>query len=153
MPEAITKYAINSTLGTSDFKPLDKIIDEIYKNGKRFVVKDDSPKIIQRDLKGLTMEKIETIYFYPELSGHIKVFWSCSNYGKMLTMSFYENDELVDGGSTSSQASMEFAISKGKTYRINMSPRNSESQPVSGSVIIYASIEQLGFFSYNIVSE
>lgn len=27
MPEAITKYAVNSSLGTPDFKPLDQIIE------------------------------------------------------------------------------------------------------------------------------
>lgn len=45
MPEAITKYAINSTLGTSDFKPLDVQIaeqvrlipsDEIYQSFEQF---------------------------------------------------------------------------------------------------------------------
>lgn len=37
MPEAITKYAINSTLGTEDFKPLDKIITD----GKSLISSDN----------------------------------------------------------------------------------------------------------------
>ena len=37
MPEAITKYAINSTLGTEEFKPLDKIITD----GKSLISSDN----------------------------------------------------------------------------------------------------------------
>ena len=59
MPEAITKYAINSTLGTEDFKPLDEIItggkslitsDNLYYQiyvGDLFVMGNDDIKQIQ----------------------------------------------------------------------------------------------------------
>jgi hypothetical protein len=40
MPEAITKYAINSTLGTDDFEPLDKII-----KGQKTIVASEKPLV------------------------------------------------------------------------------------------------------------
>lgn len=59
MPEAITKYAINSTLGTNNFEPLDKMIigqkqllasDNVYQIVKSDTVSVTNPATLNIDL-------------------------------------------------------------------------------------------------------
>lgn len=68
MPEAITKYAINSTLGTSDFKPLDKIFnDSIVIVSSDFVL-----KILIGEQTRLSNAG-KTAYFTSNFDGVIKI--------------------------------------------------------------------------------
>lgn len=68
MPEAITKYAINSTLGTEDFQSLDQII----KGQRTLVASDATYGVIDVELSNK---------FYSNVDGSIKIIIQGSTYG------------------------------------------------------------------------
>lgn len=70
MPEAITKYAINSTLGTDDFKPLDQII-----KGEKLFMASDYPIVVlvTNDTKAVGTEYITIGKFKPHVNGTIRL--------------------------------------------------------------------------------
>jgi hypothetical protein len=137
------KKAINSTVGTSNLKPLDIIIDETDKKGKRFV-SDENNVII-----GATMNTSNksNVYFYPELSGWVLMKFQGGS-GSYSRLTVYEDDvQIYSGRATySEEISTELTITQGKTYRF-------QTQDNGGTLYIYASIMQIGYFDYEIKSE
>ena len=79
MPEAITKYAINSTLGTNNFEPLDKMIigqkqllasDNVYQIVKSDTVSVTNPETLNIDLFKLKMNGSFKISVYAGASSN-----------------------------------------------------------------------------------
>lgn len=68
MPEAITKYAINSTLGTEDFQPLDQII----KGQRTLVASDATYGVIDVELSNK---------FYSNVDGSVRIIIKGRAYG------------------------------------------------------------------------
>ena len=68
MPEAITKYAVNSTLGTDKFQPLDQMIV-----GQKMFVASDTPIFAGKDVFTNVNDYTTFLSFTPELDGTLKI--------------------------------------------------------------------------------
>ena len=58
------KHALNSTLGTGDFKPLDKIVTDLIYNNKSLVASDNPYYIIEPNAKSISLNgSIQTLSY------------------------------------------------------------------------------------------
>ena len=71
MPEAITKYAVNSTLGTDKFQPLDQMIV-----GQKMFVASGTPIAIKSICRVTSPTPVTIAKFIPQLDGTIQ--FSCT---------------------------------------------------------------------------
>lgn len=74
MPEAITKYAVNSTLGTEKFQPLDKIVV----GEKRFIVNETPIALLAENKKITNRERNDDDFqdfalFKPQIDGLVRI--------------------------------------------------------------------------------
>ena len=120
MPEAITKYAINSTLGTDEFKPLDQIII-----GEKVFAANKTP-IAPAYSNG------KYYYFIAKLNGALSAKFSISNSSEMYNSNgsgfvLDESDNIIASSITynvPSDSSLEFYLDfpvvKGKKYKVKI---------------------------------
>lgn len=76
MPEAITKYAVNSTLGTDEFQPLDIYMRNLFAKMKRLVAKPESSENLLFSKTALNPSENDYIklngkYYIGEFSSYI----------------------------------------------------------------------------------
>ena len=99
MPEAITKYAVNSTLGTDEFEPLDKII----KGQRTYAASDDLLVILAQNLGTVPKDFsiIENACFKSKVNGSIRVSFfveSISNADyTTFHVNIYKDDSIILG--------------------------------------------------------
>lgn len=105
MPEAITKYAINSTLGTDEFQPLDKII-----KGQRHFASSDVTIAILGDAGSFGFLPKS---FTPKTSGVVKLIGDIS--GSVGEMRIFEDGNLYKT-IASAQMPYEISIKKNAVY-------------------------------------
>lgn len=147
MPEAITKYAVNSTLGTEKFKPLNLLTEDIVVNndryGKMFVIGENILIENSGVNQGATTHIME---FIPDIRGQIQVRTYLRDYG--YSVRIYENDVVINY----------YPGSKGEyTYRtINVIPSNvyriehifeGTAGNQTWSIALQADVKQIGYFS------
>lgn len=101
MPEAIVKYAVNSSLGTSEFLPLDVIL----KNQESFVQSDDVLLTFNPSKPEQTQTNATNIFnlgkFKPLIGGTVTLIGSVSGYASgyktpsvSITINVYVDDVL-----------------------------------------------------------
>ena len=143
MPEAITKYAINSTLGTDDFKPLDKIIT----GEKVFGTSDVAIAPAYSDGK--------YFYFTPKINGVVRAKIGLKNTdnssargrGKVLNEDgavVAIGDEITVQPNRVGYSIVDFACIPNKKYRISY-----ERTSITSSVIITTSYYCAQVTDYN----
>ena len=134
------KYALNSTLGTTNFKPLDKIFTDTDQRNKRFVI-DESEELLSQRLDTTN----NNMYFYPEISGRILVKVAAGSTGYVVV---YENDTKLTSLKASSleDKTYELSVLRGNTYRFNIVEH-------SATVSLFGAIHTTGYFEYEIKSE
>ena len=95
MPEAITRYAVNSTLGTSDFKPLDQIIT----GQKRLVASENlyCPVYGYTYFRSdeVTSPKVIDLFRFKHVNGSFKLKLNAKRSGGACDISFLKNGQLV----------------------------------------------------------
>ena len=118
MPEAITKYALNSTLGTDEFQPLDKMIV-----GQKMFVAGDTPIYADmRSLKNVTNYYRTFLSFTPELDGTLKISLFLQSFGDSSAVGDFrirEGSKIVYVESVKDSNNVEtiINISAKKTYK------------------------------------
>lgn len=141
------KHAINSTLGTTNFKPLDKIIDETDKKGKNFVIEESSPSIISSS-GYVSSGTPKIINFYPQISGRVKISFVSSSSYSVTCIVAEETQNITQLQSSDSQTqTYELNISADKTYTFTIQTGRS-NQPYNFNLL--ASILQYGYYNYEI---
>ena len=158
MPEAITKYAINSSLGTKDFIPLDKLMRELDAHNKMFVKGDTGlfSHTLHIDIKD-NKEKPGTydINFVPEIRGKIRLFFHAFYDHRYYHINVYENDALIyDDSISDTEIVKEIDVIQGATYIIRLYPSTGST---SGRDTIYltakADVKQIGYFTHSITKK
>lgn len=134
------KYALNSTLGTPNFKPLDKIFTDTDQRNKRFVI-DESEELLSQRLDTTN----NNMYFYPEISGRILV--KVLGGGSTAYVGIYENDtKLTSLKASTTEKTYELSVLRGNTYRFNI-------DEYSATISLFGAIHTTGYFEYEIKSE
>lgn len=118
------KYALNSTLGTDDFKPLDQIII----GQKRFSASDATIKVITQNEIRLSKESTQILgYFTPKLDGTIRLNATMDKssdiYGTSITIGLYGSSGggfLSHNSTTNVSKSIDLEVSKGIRYEIRI---------------------------------
>ena len=117
------KYAMNSTLGTSEFKPLDKIIE-----GQRtWGAGEPTIKILRESFSSMSETELGT--FTPKVGGSIRIAANLVNThasyaSSTATLYVYEGDTLISYTKADSIAnisvpfSMDIAITAGVKYTV-----------------------------------
>ena len=160
MPEAITKYAINSTLGTKDFKPLDKLI----KDQRTYVAGDELLVILlNSSISGVSSTEtiIPNVNFTSMVDGSISVFAhlyiSDHNQGT-LYISIYEDDVKISSFSASGKGistsenvtiSNDIIIKKGSKYTFYLQSTNRNGYPILYSLRLCGHVVDLSMLKYN----
>jgi hypothetical protein len=156
MPEAITKYAINSTLGTEQFRPLDQIII----GQKRFVVDET----VLCASKAFTPAKAPTstakngLKFIPELDGSVKIDTSITASGISSQFDFSVSIKIFQNGLLYSKIEKSFTgggtrlisipinIDKHSVYEFSVS--STSSSHLETQILIKGSVQDANYFSY-----
>ena len=114
MPEAITKYALNSTLGTNEFQPLDQMIV-----GQKMFVASDTPIVVINRRYTHSEEPVTFAEFSPKINGTLKLTCWISN----ARFRILEDETTIDTASASEKDVYEtvFNISKNKKYSFKLS--------------------------------
>lgn len=156
MPEAITKYAINSTLGTEQFRPLDQIII----GQKRFIV-DETVLCVSKAFtpaKGLTSTAKKGLKFIPELDGSVKIDTSIkasgvsSNYVFSVSIKIFQNGLLYSEikktfeGEGGRLISIPLNIDKHSVYEFSVS--SNVGSNLEAQILIKGSVQDANYFSY-----
>lgn len=95
------KYALNSTLGTSGFKSLDKLIIETVKEYNRYVLipsEDVISEIDTQTVVSTTTLQEASSHFKMKTSGSFKIgmtWHTSSGSGYSRTLNIYKNSELI----------------------------------------------------------
>jgi hypothetical protein len=90
MPEAIAKYALNSTIGTSDFKPLDQIIE-----GQKSLVVSDNIYATLWD-KNTYLDDGDLVKFKMNVNGSAKLkYYNVAISGDELYLQVFRNSTIV----------------------------------------------------------
>ena len=138
MPEAVTKYAINSTLGTDDFLPLDQIIVNQVK-----IAPSDNVKFIIREYSVMSRETYRT-YKSPTYKMNMYGVVRISASGEwasdeVLRLWVYKNNEkitnLFGGWGSNSTVKTDYtdvSVNKGDEIYIISSPSNDSTDPYNG---------------------
>ena len=155
MPEAITKYAINSSLGTKDFIPLDKLMRELDAHNKMFVKGDT---VLFSHTLHINIKKNPATYdinFVPEIRGKIRLFFHAGTNYRYYYINVYENDALICEQSISDTEYVEeIDVIQGATYIIRLYPSTGST---SGIDTIYltakADVKQIGYFAHSITKK
>lgn len=130
MPEAITKYAVNSTLGTDEFQPLDQMIV-----GQKMFVASDTPIAVGKNIKKVTEDYVVFAKFAPRIGGTLKVsfFLDSSGY-QNVTGYFRIQEDGITVFSVDDDESNDFEItiniSAKKTYEFSCAASPSDSVTV-----------------------
>ena len=156
MPEAITKYAINSTLGTEQFRPLDRIII----GQKRFVV-DEAVLCASKAFapaKALTSTDKNGLKFIPELDGSVKIDTSIKTSGLgsqsvySVSIKIFQNGLLYSEieksftGDAERLISIPINIDKHSVYEFSVS--SNSSSHLETQILIKGSVQDANYFSY-----
>ena len=154
MPEAITKYAINSSLGTKDFIPLDKLMRELDAHNKMFVQGDTV--LFSHTLHIEQSKKADTydINFVPEIRGKIRLFFHAWTDHRYYHINVYENDALIyDDSISDTEIVKEIDVIQGATYIIRLYPLTGTSGLDSIYLTAKADVKQIGYFSHSITKK
>lgn len=136
------KKALNSTLGTSKFKSLDCIIDEIDKRGKRFISSDT---VLARYTYEINQSEQVKIKFVPSLSGTVKFVFTGSHPSYNSVFELYENGVLITTKSSyDSSVYLSQPITDGATYEV-VAYNKTGSANRSVQIDICGSISQVGY--------
>ncbi len=101
MPEAITKYAVNSSLGTNDFIPIDKLINKNYENSYRVVSSSELLYSSSYTFSANATDYPNKIVHIPKTlkitkAGTIKISFDVAVYSYLdITVSIRKNGETV----------------------------------------------------------
>ena len=123
MPEAITKYALNSTLGTDEFQPLDKMIV-----GQKMFVASDTPIFVSEKSVSTNANAYTTfLTFTPKLDGQVKISLFLEAWGGSDPIGNFfiqENGKMVYSYYTKTSKNVEtiIKISAKKTYKFLCAP-------------------------------
>ena len=150
MPESITKFAINSTLGTPDFKPLDQIII-----GQKVFVASNEP--ISR---AYTKNDNKYYYFIPYLNGVVRVKFKGINegkYGGEISIQVWddngivaESEYIVVGSNSTIIDYLEFPVISGTKYKISYDGEGI-STPDLGDCYFCANIIDANYFKTEVI--
>lgn len=124
MPEAITKFAINSTLGTANFKPLDKIIE-----GQRSLGASDAVMavpVLNEITMGSASPRTLLATFTPKVNGSVRILASMKRGPSSANSTAYiyvtENGTDITSFSTDESSYTEvykdIKITAGKEYKV-----------------------------------
>ena len=151
MPEAITKYAINSTLGTSDFKPLDQIII-----GQKVFVASNEPIA-----RAYTENDKKYYYFIPSINGVARVKFKAINdngmYATKISIQVRDDNgivaesEYISIGKESSKIDyLDFPVISGTKYRITYD-YDGPPKPHLGDCYFCANIIDANYFKTEVI--
>lgn len=133
MPEAITKYAINSTLGTDDFQPLDEIVTQGF-NQQFTIVASDEVYVPLENLSvyvhlGTTVTETHPQKFRMLRSGELifKGYYSTSAHIDDPRLKIYKNGVAATIKSSIAKDPVSFS------YRFNFQPNDEIYFELSGS--------------------
>ena len=153
MPEAITKYAINSSLGTKDFIPLDKLMRELDAHNKMFVEGDT---VLFSHILNIDDKKPGTydINFVPEIRGKIRLFFHAWSGHRNYHIDVYENDALIyDDIIDDTEIVKEIDVIQGATYIIRLYPLTGKSGLDTIYLTAKADVKQIGYFTHSITKK
>lgn len=119
------KHAVNSTLGTDEFKPLDQYIESLIS-----IIPSDQMVYMETAFSGTAL--VDTVVFQKIMNygGSLKVGGK-NTAGSYATITVYVNDTLVDyfypGGasSTAKEEFMIFSFQKGDEVKVVCTNKNS----------------------------
>lgn len=154
MPEGITKYAINSSLGTENFKPLDKLMRELDAHNKMFVEGDTV--LFSHTLHIDQSKKADTydINFVPEIRGKIRLFFHAFYDRYNYHINVYENDALIyDNSISDTEIVKEIDVIQGATYIIRLYPPTGTSGLETIYLTAKADVKQIGYFTHSITKK
>ena len=143
------KHAINSTLGTNKFKPLDKIVEDVVietdRKNKIFVVGNYT---IYSDNSSVESNTSKETIFIPSINGQIGVNAGnttkpSGNYAMQLAI--YEDDILVFSKNADT-ISTTINVTSGKTYKFVRLNYFSDYGAFKLSLSLSADVKQLGYF-------
>lgn len=123
------KKAINSTLGTSDFKPLDQIITD----GKGLVASDN----LYYRLNSYSGDELTTMLTATmNVKGSMRIKASASGFGssERVTVTVYKNNSLsasVTVTSTSTEVSTDFSFNAKDSIRVEAARNNTLGHTVT----------------------
>lgn len=151
MPEAITKYAINSTLGTSDFKPLDQIII-----GQKVFVASNEPIA-----RAYTENDEKYYYFIPSINGVARVKFKGindnNNYGGSISIQVRDDNGIVAeseyigiGPNSVEIGYLDFPVISGTKYRITYD-HDGIAKPHLGDCYFCANIIDANYFKTEVI--
>lgn len=133
MPEAIAKYALNSTLGTEDFQPLDKLIESYILRNKKYILSDKILAIWKNSIWYRKEEAIEYVIgtFKSYISGFASLELYCytdNNDHRRFSWKIYEDDVLISDIILFNESSLDaakiinpFHIQANKNYKFVIS--------------------------------
>lgn len=154
MPEAITKYAINSSLGTKDFIPLDKLMRELDAHNKMFVEGDTV--LFSHTLHIEQSKKADTydINFVPEIRGKIRLFFHAFYDRYNYHINVYENDALIyEHHISNTEIVKEIDVIQEATYIIRLYPLTGDSGRDALYLTAKADVKQIGYFTHSITKK
>lgn len=153
------KRALNSTLGTSGFKPLDKIITDLIIGQKRLVASDNVLAVIVSGSSGIGVGDTEVVgTFTPKVSGSIRLFAtakgntsSSSSNGRIyLRNSSGTNIVNIDiTASSYADYAVDTNITANETYSI-VYYRGSNSNNEASSIQVRGSVIDAYTFDYTV---
>lgn len=152
MPEAITKYAINSSLGTKDFIPLDKLMRELDAHNKMFVQGDTV--LFSHTLHNEKNADTYDINFVPEIRGKIRLFFYAGTDHRYYHINVYENDALIyEHYISDTEIVKEIDVIQGATYIIRLYPLTGTSGLDTIYLTAKADVKQIGYFTHSITKK
>lgn len=151
MPEAITKYAINSSLGTKDFIPLDKLMRELDAHNKMFVKGDTVLFSHTLHIDNKKNPGTYDINFVPEIRGKIRLFFHAGTDYRYYHINVYENDALIyEDPIFDTEVVKEIDVIQGATYIIRLYPLTGTSGLDTIYLTAKADVKQIGYFTHSI---
>lgn len=119
MPEAITKYAVNSTLGTENFKPLDQIII-----GQKYLVGSTSTPIVSLGSHNVSRDTTKILgYFTPKLDGTVSIsalIRTNGTYGTVVSINLGNTPAIQTSTNITTKLSGTVNVTKHTRYEIKL---------------------------------
>ena len=145
MPEAITKYAVNSTLGTEDFKPLNELIIDYF--DESIIVSPSAGTIVSGTLseRGTTTVFEQTMNLKGQLrvSGTANLPSTTSAHAKMTILINDVEDVLFDfygNGSTSTSRQEDKIITVSENDNLKIQITLSSASNVNVEYALYGGV-------------
>jgi hypothetical protein len=150
MPEAITKYAVNSTLGTENFKPLNMLLIDEYRKGFRYIPNPEGDRLasMQGSYSNTEDSRRYSLIFNPQISGRILVKYYSTNDLRRVRLDIYEGNELIfnDNQISEDEKQKEIEIKENKEYTFTFYNTNNIGRNVNIYLDLYGTVIIGGFF-------